>query len=141
MQRKACIHECLFDQINCSKLWVFKGGACFNCFPFLEVKEYNIQARMSKEEKSSKKSENKKNKKRNHGKAHCNHFENGTSEQISSRKFKHKKPGKHLRVASDDFPIKFHERTRSQKPSAVNSPFKGHATPLRFGSYRTQTMP
>ncbi|PKU60664.1 pumilio homolog 23 isoform X1 [Dendrobium catenatum] len=86
---------------------------------------------MSKEEKSSKKSESKMNKKRNHGKAHCNHFENGTSEQISSRKFKHKKPGKHLRVASDDFSIKLHERTRSQIPSAVNSPSKGHATPLR----------
>ncbi|KAH0460350.1 hypothetical protein IEQ34_011013 [Dendrobium chrysotoxum] len=86
---------------------------------------------MSKEENSSKKSESKKNKKRNHGKAHCNHFENGTSEQISSRKFKHKKPGKQLRVASDDFLIKLHERTRSQKPSAVNSPSKGHATPLR----------
>lgn len=88
--------------------------------------------RMSREENSFRKRENRKNERRNHGKkTHLNPLEKGTSEQISIRRFKHKKPGKHLSVANDGFLIKLHERKRSEKPSSVENPSKGHETSLR----------
>ncbi|XP_020587361.1 pumilio homolog 23 [Phalaenopsis equestris] len=85
---------------------------------------------MSREENSFKKRENGKNKRRNLG-THLNPLENDTSEQISRRRCKYKKPGKHLNAASNGFPIESCERRRFVKPYPVNNPSKGHATALR----------
>lgn len=98
------------------------------------MKEYVILARMSREDNSFKKRENRMNKRRNHGKkTHLNPLEKGTSEQISSRRFKHKKPEKHLSVASDGFVSELRGRKRSENPSSGDHPSKGHETSLRFG--------
>ncbi|KAK8952145.1 hypothetical protein KSP39_PZI003218 [Platanthera zijinensis] len=86
---------------------------------------------MMDQEENSFKKKTEKNRKKIHNKAHQNHNQYDTSEQMSRIKFKHRKSEIYLNVDRDGFPSKLHKRLRDEKPPIDNNSSNGHATPLR----------